>query len=68
MLEQFRQYEIKNTKSIFGRDDLENQFTSDCEALSRPLHYPNDMPFCFPTLNHADPTSADGYFGRDHGN
>lgn len=64
MLEQFRQYEIKNTREIFAR---ENQFTLDCPAAPRPSHYTNDMPFCLPTSDHTNTASADGYFGRSHG-
>lgn len=53
---------------VYGDEpDAENQFTLDCPASPRPIHYPNDMPFCLPTLDHANPASADGYFGRVHG-
>ena len=67
MLEKFRQYEIKNTKTIFGK----NQFTLDCPGAPRPIHYPSDsdgMVWCLPSETHENPSSADGYFGRDHGN
>ncbi len=53
---------------VYGDEpDLENQFTLDCPAAPRPIHYPNDMPFCLPTLDHTNPATADGYFGRAHG-
>ena len=53
---------------VYGDEpDLENQFTLDCPAAPRPLHYPASMPFCLPTLDHANPATADGYFGRTHG-
>ena len=53
---------------VYGDEpDLENQFTLDCPAAPAPLHYPADMPFCLPTLDHANPATADGYFGRTHG-
>lgn len=38
----------------------ENFFTLDCQAIPRPPHYPEFMPWCV--------ASTDGYWGRDHGN
>lgn len=56
---------------VYGDEpDLENQFTLDCPAAPRPIHYPavgDGMAWCLPTETHATPASADGYFGRDHG-
>ena len=58
MLEQFRKYEIKNTRSIFGRTtsgdepDIENQFTLDCPGTPNPNNHPGSMEFCLPTLEH----------------
>ena len=43
-------------------------FTLGCPAELKPDHYTNDMPFCLATLDHADPNSSLGYWGRDHGN
>lgn len=70
MLEQFRQYEIKNTRAIFGKQqpsqsivygdepDLENQFTLDCPGAPRPIHYTAGMNHCLPILDHTDPTAS----------
>lgn len=56
----------------YYRQDLdasdEDQFTLDCPAAPRPFHYPNDMPYCLATLDASNASSADGYWGRDHGN
>ncbi|MEM9820582.1 MAG: SusD/RagB family nutrient-binding outer membrane lipoprotein [Bacteroidota bacterium] len=48
----------------FYRQDLdttdEDDFTLDCPALPRPLHYTGPYPWCI--------ASENGYWGRDHGN
>jgi Starch-binding associating with outer membrane len=43
-------------------------FTLGCPGELKPDHYTNNMPFCLATLDHADPNSSAGYWGRDHGN
>ena len=55
---------------VYGDEpDLENQFTLDCPASPRPIHYTAGMAFCLPAPgdDHANTASADGYFGRAHG-
>lgn len=55
---------------VYGDEpDLENQFTLDCPGAPRPIHYDANMVFCLPTLNYTtgNEGSADGYFGRAHG-
>jgi len=63
-----RYYYYRQDLEYGDEPDLENQFTLDCPASSRPIHYEANMAFCLPTPGpHSDTGSAQGYFGRAHG-